>query len=114
MCDGLDPASKNSYNLSINTSSLDGLKPDVLERISNLESCLNLKTDDHNNIDIYKKLKSIEDHVLKLESIILNNGGKVSLSNILSNNEYTGIRSDSLKTDNINRQVNICILFFQN
>lgn len=53
---GVDPASLNSYNLSSNQSSV-GFKPDVHERISNIETCLNIKSDGRSNIDIYDKLK---------------------------------------------------------
>lgn len=76
------------------------------ERISNLETCLNIKNNGHNNFDIYEKLKSIEDHVLKLENKLLNNGGYHSLANVFSNDQYTEITNHNLKT-NDSSQVNI-------
>jgi predicted acetyltransferase len=101
---GLDPASQNSYKLSSNENSI-GQKPDVYERISNLEKCLNFKND--NDIDIYKKLKSIEDHVLKLENMLLNTG-KFSLSSICSNdNQPMEIVNHNLKIDINNIQVSL-------
>jgi len=103
----LDLASLNSYNLSNNRSSI-GLKPDVHERISNLEKVLNIKSDDNkSNIDIYNKLKSIEDHVLKLESILLNINENYSLSNIFSIDQNIGIVKHNIKTDDLMKQVNL-------
>ncbi|XP_028044419.1 uncharacterized protein LOC113556178 isoform X2 [Rhopalosiphum maidis] len=100
---GLDPASLNSYNLSNNTSSV-GLKPDLHERISNIETVLNIKSDNKSNIDIYEKLKSIEDHVLKLENILLNINENYSLSNIISIDQDTGIIKHNLKTEDLIKQ----------
>lgn len=102
---GLDLVSSNSNNLSNNRSSI-GLKPDVHERISNLEKVLNIKSDDSkSNIDIYNKLKSIEDHVLKLESILLNINENYSLSNIFSINQDIGIiKHNSIKDDDLMNQ----------
>jgi len=102
---GLDPASLNSYNLSNNTSSV-GLKPDLHERISNIETVLNIKSDSKSNIDIYEKLKSIEDHVLKLENILLNINENYSISNIFSIDQDTGIIKHNLKTEDLIKQVN--------
>lgn len=76
------------------------------ERISNLETCLNIKSNGDNNFDIYEKLKSIEDHVLKLENQLLNNGKYHSLANGLSNDQYTEITIHNLKT-NDSSQVNL-------
>ncbi|KAE9525051.1 hypothetical protein AGLY_014465 [Aphis glycines] len=102
---GLDLTSSNSYNLSNNRSSI-GLKPDVQERISNLEKVLNIKSDDSkSNIDIYNKLKSIEDHVLKLESILLNINENYSLSNIFSIDKDLGIiKHNNTKADDLMNQ----------
>jgi len=91
---GYDPASKNSYKLSIN-SKYDGPRPDVLERISNLEQCLNLPNDDHNQMNVYEKLKSIEDHVLKLESMLLKSNRNLSLSDLSSSDLQTGLANHS-------------------
>jgi len=104
----LDLASSNSNNLSNNRSSI-GLKPDVHERISNLEKVLNIKSDgSKSNIDIYHKLKSIEDHVLKLESILLNINENYSLSNIFSIDQDIGIiKHKSIKDDDLMNQVNL-------
>jgi len=107
---GLDPASLNSYNLSNNTNSF-GLKPDVHERISNIETVLNIKSDGRSSIDIYDKLKSLEDHVLKLENILLNINENYSLSNTFSIDEDTGIIQHNLKTDDLIRQVNLLLYF---
>lgn len=102
----MDLASLNSYSLSNNRSSI-GLKPDVHERISNLEKVLNIKSDNSkSNIDIYNKLKSIEDHVLKLESILLNINGNFSLSNIFSIDQDIGIIKNN-KADDVMEQVNL-------
>lgn len=87
---GFDPASENSYKLSIN-SKYDGPRPDVLERISNLEQCLKLPNVDHNQMNVYEKLKFIEDHVLKLESILLKSNGNCSLSDLCSSDLQTGL-----------------------
>ncbi|XP_060856152.1 MAP3K12-binding inhibitory protein 1-like isoform X1 [Metopolophium dirhodum] len=102
---GLDPASLNSYNLSSNSNSI-GLNPDVQERISNIETVLNIKSDGRSNIDIYDKLKSLEDHVLKLENILLNINENYSLSNTFSIDKDTGTIRHNLKTDDLIRQVN--------
>jgi len=107
---GLDPASLNSYNLSNNINSV-GLKPDVHERISNIETVLNIKSDGRSNIDIYDKLKSLEDHVLKLENILLNINENYSLSNTFSIDKDTGTIQHNLKTDDLIRQVNILLCF---
>lgn len=61
------------------------------ERISNLEQCLNIPNNNHNKIDIYERLKSIENHVLKLESILSNFNEHYSLSNLFSNDLPTGL-----------------------
>lgn len=107
---GLDPASLNSYNLSNNTNSV-GIKPDVYERISNIETVLNIKSDGGSNIDIYDKLKSLEDHVLKLENILLNINEDYSLSNTFSLDKDTGIIRHNLNTDDLIRQVNELLYF---
>jgi len=107
---GLDPASFNSYNLSNNSYSV-GLKPDVQERISNIETVLNIKSDGPSNIDIYDKLKSLEDHVLKLENILLNINENYSLSNTFSIDKDTGTIQHNLKTDDLIRQVNVLLYF---
>ncbi|XP_025207442.1 MAP3K12-binding inhibitory protein 1-like isoform X2 [Melanaphis sacchari] len=100
---GLDLASLNSYNLSNNKSSV-GLKPDVHERISNIETVLNIKSDCKSTIDIYDRLKSLEDHVLKLENILLNINENYSLSNVFSIDQDTGVIKHNLKTDVFIRQ----------
>lgn len=97
---GLDPASLNSYNFTNNLNSI-GLKPDLHERISNIETVLNIKSDDLSNINIYDKLKSIEDHVLKLENILLNINKNYSLSNIFSIDQGTEIIKQNLKTGDL-------------
>lgn len=108
----LELASSNSYNLSNNRNSIR-LKPDVHERISNLEKVLNIKSDDNkSNIDIYNKLKSIEDHVLKLESILLNINENYSLSNIFSIDQDIGIiKHNNIKPDDLMNQVNLFLFF---
>lgn len=88
-----------------NTSSV-GIKPDVQERISNLETCLNIKSNGDNNFDVYEKLKSIEDHVLKLENQLLNNDKYHSLAN----DQYTEITNHNLKTNN-SSQVNLSLCY---
>lgn len=103
---GLDPASINSYNLSNNNINSVGLKPDVHERISNIETVLNIKSDDRSNIDIYEKLKSLEDHVLKLENILLNINENYSLSNTFYIDQDTGIIKHNLNPNNFITQVN--------
>ncbi|XP_050442361.1 MAP3K12-binding inhibitory protein 1-like [Adelges cooleyi] len=62
---GFDPASKTSYEISKQFNM--GLKSDIRERISNLESCMKIKPVE---MDIYKKLKILEDRVLELESML--------------------------------------------
>lgn len=100
----MNSVSDKRYKLSNNTSSV-GIKPDIQERISNLETCLNIKNNDHNNYNIYEKLKSIEDHVLKLENKLLNNG-YYSLSHAFSNDGNAEIINHNLKT-NYCSQVNL-------
>lgn len=99
---GFDPASLNSYNLSASMNYV-GSNSDVHERISNLETCLNIKSNGHT---IYDKLKSIEDHVLKLENILLNINENYSLSNTFSTDQDTGIIRHNLKADDLITQVN--------
>lgn len=87
---GIDAASEYSCNLSNNTTLFES-KPDVHERISNLEQCLNISNNSHNKIDIYEKLKFIENHVLKLENMLSNINEHYSLSDLLSNNLPTDL-----------------------
>lgn len=87
---GLDPASEYSCNLSNNTTLFES-KSDVRERISNLEQCLNISNNSHNKIDVYERLKSIENHVLKLENMLSNINEHYSLSNLFSNNLPTDL-----------------------
>jgi len=96
----------NCSNLS-NTINYVGLKPDVHERISNIEAVLNIKSDGQSNIDIYDKLKSLEDHVLKLENILLSINENYSLSNTFSIDKDTGIIRHNLKTNDLITQVNL-------
>jgi len=103
---GFDPASINSYNLSNNNINPVGLKPDMHERISNIETVLNIKSDGRSNIDIYEKLKSLEDHVLKLENILLNINENYSLSNTFSIDQDTGIIKHNLNPNDFITQVN--------
>lgn len=102
---GLDPASQSSYKLSSDAEYV-GPKFGVYERVTNLEKCLNVKSDDTKNFNIYEKLKFIEDHVLKLENILLNSSGNYSLSNIISYDEHLEILN-KLKS---NIQVNLHLL----
>lgn len=76
---GFDPASENSYKLKI-SNNFYGDKSDIYERLSNVETCLNMEVDDH-NINIYEKIKSIEDRLLQLENE-RSNDKKVLSSNI--------------------------------
>lgn len=102
MCNGgFDPASENSYKLSIGTS-FNGPNSDIHERITNLETCLNIKSEDQ-SIDIYEKLKSIEDRVLKLENMLLNKNENYSLSNY---QETELINCNNLNTNHTSIQVN--------
>ncbi|VVC42698.1 Hypothetical protein CINCED_3A020614 [Cinara cedri] len=82
LCNGIDPASENSYSLS-NHTSFTGPRTDLCERISNLESCLNIKSENSNNYkttaDIYAKLKSIEDKVLTLQNMLLEKNANEAL-----------------------------------
>lgn len=103
LCNGF--ASQIGNTLSNNENSY--CKSDVLERISNLEKCLNIVNNNHDYVDIYKKLKSIEDHVLKLENMLLiDSNGKYSLSNIcLNDDQPTEIIKRNSLTDNNSMQV---------
>lgn len=75
-----DSAVKKGFDFSCSA----GQKSDIQERISNLEKCLNINSN-KSNIEIYEKLKSIEDHVLQIESMLLKNSNNISLSNIFQN-----------------------------
>lgn len=61
------------------------------ERISNLEQCLNISNNSHNKFDVYERLKSIENHVLKLENIVSNINENYSLANLFPNNLPTDL-----------------------
>lgn len=75
---GLDLASKNSYKFNGNPNEI---KSDLHERISNIETCLNMEVDDQ-NYNIYEKIKSIEDRLLQLENEMTSNNKKILFSNI--------------------------------
>lgn len=92
---GFDPSSENSYKLSSSLSEL-GANSDVHERISNLERCLNMKSE-NKDFDIYEKLKEIEDNVLKLQSQLLNIGQNCSASIDDKHNEaiYSAVGNSS-------------------
>lgn len=94
----IDSASGNNCTLSSNTNSV---KQDVHERISNLEKCLNIKCD--NNMTIYKKLKSIENHVLDLQTKLFNNDAN-HLPNICTNDQYVEIINRNLKIGDITEE----------
>lgn len=71
---GIDPARKINYNL-VNKTNFNGPRSDICERISNIESSLNIKnenTDNYKtNADIYKKLKLLEDRVITFQNMLL-------------------------------------------
>lgn len=97
---GLDPASTNSYKLSNNTNTIEPYQ-DVHERISNLEKCLNIPKNSYDKTDIYNKLKSIEDHVLRLENMLLNINENYSLSNLCLTDPQTSLLNIGLKNKNL-------------
>jgi len=103
----------NENNCTYNHNSV-GLKLDVYERISNLETCLNIQNN-NDDMTIYEKLKSIEDHVLQLQNMVINNGG--NSSNIYSNDQH-GIVNLNLKSNDNSIQVifllrkNVIIVIF--
>lgn len=91
----MDPASQNSYKLS-NERNSSGLKSDVRERISNLEKCLNIESDDEDNFDVYVKLKMLEDRLLKVEQKVFGSIRKTSDSTkILAEDECCDLTSTS-------------------
>lgn len=103
-----DSSIEKNFGLSSISCSV-GEKSDVHERISNLEKCLNIKSNEP-NIDIYEKLKSIEDHVLQLENILLKNSKNKSLSNIFHNIQEMEV--NYFNTNDTNTQVNFLSFFF--
>ncbi|XP_050525515.1 uncharacterized protein LOC126896617 [Daktulosphaira vitifoliae] len=71
---GLDPASNTGYEISKQLEL--NSKSDIYERITNLESCMNIKPLDKN---FYERLKIIEERVLLLESILGNKKGLLDI-----------------------------------
>lgn len=103
----IDSGGKNKCTLSNNINSV---KPDLNERISNLEKCLNIKNDKSDNMNIYEKLKSIENRVLNLQMKLFNNEENHSL-NIYTDDQYMEVINQNLKLSN-HTQVNLLVFFF--
>lgn len=82
LIDGIDPASVNSYAISTGLD-FTGPRSDIRERISNIERCINIKSEDDDdscyktNADIYKKLKSIEDKIIEFQNMVLEKNKQV-------------------------------------
>lgn len=104
-----DSLIENNSESSSNSISV-GQKSDVRERISNLEKCLNIKSN-QNNIDIYAKLKSIEDCVLQLQNKLSNNIDNYSSSNNFPSIQQKQIVIHNINTNDVSMQVNFSPYF---